>query len=145
MQIPLQIHYFLAIVTLIVLMAAGLQALLLAWQERSLRKQINAPLLQNLPPLESMEKLLFRSLAIGFLLLTLLIVTGIYFFHNAVTVPLLQKIILAIIAWVIFAILLIGRYYLGWRGRKAIYGTLVGALLILVIYLGSIILLGYLL
>lgn len=145
MQIPFQIHCLLAILTLVVLMAASVQALILAWQERCLRQQSNTKLLRNFPPLQTMEKWLFRIITVGFLLLTLLIVTGIYFYHNAITLPLIQKIILAVIAWIIFALLLIGRHYLGWRGRKAIYGTLFGALLILLIYLGSIILLGYLL
>lgn len=145
MRIPFEMHLLLAILTLLVLSLAGLLAIVLAWQERALRHQSGPRLLKRLPPLENMEKYLFRAISLGFLLLTVLIITGIYFYHDRVTLPLLQKITLTFIAWVIFAMLLIGRFYLGWRGRKAIYGTLIGVVLILMIYLGSIILLSYLL
>lgn len=145
MAISFKIHFVLAILTLMVCAAAGCQALLLAWQERALRRQMHHRLLTWLPPLQSMEQGLFRLIALGFFLLTCLIISATYFYHQQLTVPLLQKALLAAIAWIIFAGLLAGRYYLGWRGRKAIYGTLSGVVVIVVIYFGSVLLLRYLL
>ena len=50
---------------------------------------------------------------------------------------LLQKTCLVLIAWFIFALLLFGRKQWGWRGRRAIYWTLCGVILLAVIYFGS--------
>lgn len=134
------IHILLAVFTFAVLSMAGLQAMVLAVQEKQMRqKQIG---MSKLPPLETMESLLFGIIWFGFLLLTLLIITSFYFFSGQLGTTLLQKVVLVFIAWIIFGCLLIGRHYLGWRGRKAIYGTLIGVGLLLVIYFGSILLSG---
>lgn len=135
------IHILLAVLTFSVLCIAGLQAILLALQEQQLRSKYKSGIFKKFPPLETMESLLFQMIWLGFILLSLMIGTSLYFFYDRVTLPLVQKIILAFIAWIIFGILLLGRYYYGWRGRKAIYGTLIGVLLILIIYFGSILLL----
>jgi ABC-type uncharacterized transport system permease subunit len=86
-----------------------------------------------------MEKLLFQTIIIGFLLLSALLISSIYFFHPLLigNVLLWQKTALVIMAWIIFAVLLMGRFFWGWRGRKAIYGTLLGVLLLIVIYFCS--------
>lgn len=132
------IHILLAVLTFAVLSMAGLQAMVLAVQEKQMRqRQIG---MSKLPPLETMEAMLFGIIWFGFLLLTTLIITSFYFFSAQLGTALLQKVILVFIAWVIFGCLLIGRHYLGWRGRKAIYGTLFGVALLLVIYFGSILL-----
>jgi ABC-type uncharacterized transport system permease subunit len=135
-------HILLAVLTFGILGIAGLQAVLLAIQEKQLRSQKSFFWMKKLPALEVMEILLFQLIGLGFLLLSLLITTGWYFFHDVLNRALIQKIILALLAWIIFGILLIGRHYFGWRGRKAIYGTLIGVILLLIIYVGSIFLLG---
>jgi ABC-type uncharacterized transport system permease subunit len=132
-------HLILAVLTSAVLIMAGFQAVLLAVQERWLRFRPDARFVQKLPPLMVMEKLLFRTILVGFVLLTVMLASSLYVFHAELwhNVLLLPKTILALSAWVIFAVLLLGRYFLGWRGRKAIYGTLAGVLLLLIVYLGS--------
>ena len=45
--------------------------------------------------------------------------------------------VLAVVAWIVYAILLIGRWRLGWRGRPAIHWTLGGFTLLLLAYFGS--------
>lgn len=143
-QDPQQLwHILLSALAFSVLCIAGLQAVLLAIQEQQLRNKYVSVWIQKLPAIETMEALLFQIIALGFLLLTLLIITSIGFFHQRVTLGLIQKIILATIAWIIFGILLLGRYWFGWRGRKAIYGTLVGVLILIITYFGSILLMEY--
>jgi ABC-type uncharacterized transport system permease subunit len=84
-----------------------------------------------------MELFLFRLVAIGFMLLTLVIVTSFLFFNQLWLSPLLQKTLVSLFAWSVFAILLLGRHYLGWRGRQAIRWTLLGVLLVVVVYFSS--------
>lgn len=131
------IHIFLSTLTFSVICIAALQALVLAIQDYLLRKIRNNNLIQKLPPLETMEQILFQFILIGFILLSIVIFTSMIFFHPIFDPLLRQKSILAIAAWAIFAILLIGRHYLGWRGRIAIRWTLIGAILLMCIYYGS--------
>lgn len=135
-------HITLSIVTFSVLFLAGLQAIMLAAQERFLKqKHLGGSLV--LPPLETMEKTLFETIAVGLGLLTLLLITSIVFFHTAMLGPFLQKTILTFIAWMIFSALLVGRHYHGWRGRKAIYCTLGGLTILSFIYFSSIIIMEF--
>jgi ABC-type uncharacterized transport system permease subunit len=48
-----------------------------------------------------------------------------------------HHIVLAVSAWIVFAVLLYGRWRLGWRGRTAIRWTLGGFLLLVLAYFGS--------
>jgi ABC-type uncharacterized transport system permease subunit len=131
------LHILLSVLTLSVLSVAGLQAILLAILERQLRSRPSLNMIQKLPALETMEILLFQMISCGFLLLTVLLFSSLYFYYPTLGGDMLQKTVLAIVAWLIFAWLLAGRYYLGWRGHKAIYGTLTGVLLLAIVYFGS--------
>jgi ABC-type uncharacterized transport system permease subunit len=131
------VHILLSVFTFSVLSVAGLQAVLLALLERQLRAHPGSNVIQQLPALETMEKLLFQMIGFGFLLLTVLLASSLYFYYPMLAGDMFQKTLLVIAAWVIFAWLLAGRYHLGWRGRKAIYGTLSGVLLLAIVYFGS--------
>lgn len=126
-------HILLSISAFSVLSLAGLQAILLAMQERRLRVKHTLGIWRAVPPLETMEDLMFQIIAFGFFLLTVLILSSIYFYHALLFGVMLNKTILAATAWVIFAGLLLARLFLGWRGKKTIYGTLGGQFLLLCI------------
>lgn len=132
-------HILLSIITFCVLCVAGLLAILLALQEALLRRVQGTGFMEKLPPLESLERLLFQVMGFGFVLLSVLIMTSLYFYYDVLwhSVALLQKTLLAATTWIIFAILLLGRFAWGWRGRKAIYGTLIGVVLLFLAYFGS--------
>lgn len=132
-------HILLSVITFAVMCMAGLQAILLAVQQRILRLKPAGTLLHKLPPLITMEKLLFQTIAIGFVLLSLLLVTSLYAFYAVLLRDsvILQKTVIVVVAWVIIGLLLLGRYLWGWRGRKAIYCTFSGVLLLLIVYFGS--------
>lgn len=132
-------HILLSIITFCVLCVAGLLAILLAVQDHVLRKKQCSWMIEKMPPLEALEKLLFQVISLGFILLSVVMVTSVYFYHELLwdSQALLQKSILVAAAWLIFAVLLLGRYRWGWRGRKAIYGTLGGVLLLFLAYYGS--------
>ena len=84
-----------------------------------------------------METLLFQLIALGFVLLTLALTSGFVYLENLFAQHLVHKTVLSIIAWVVFAVLLWGRYRHGWRGRKALRWTLGGFLILMLAYLGS--------
>lgn len=116
---------------------AALQALLMAYQERQFRNHSAGRLAGSLPPLELMEKLLFQLISWGFLLLSLGLASGFMFLEDLFAQHLVHKTVLSLFGWVVFAILLWGRWRWGWRGRTAIRWSLTGFSLLLLSYLGS--------
>jgi ABC-type uncharacterized transport system permease subunit len=135
-------HIIIAIFAFSIFCLAALQALLLAWQQKLLRTHKISGLLQMLPPLEATEVLLFQTVAVGFLLLTIMLVSSLFAFTDYFNGALLHKTLLTMLAWCIFAILLAGRYFLGWRGQIAINYTLCGVGFLVLSYFGSRVLLS---
>lgn len=105
--------------------------------DRKLRARQPLGWLKILTPIESVESGCFHSIRAGFMVLTLALVTGAFFIENLFAQHLVHKVVLAIIAWIVFGILLLGRYRFGWRGRKALHWTLAGYVLLGLSYFGS--------
>jgi ABC-type uncharacterized transport system permease subunit len=105
--------------------------------DRRLRSRRPLGILRILTPLESLESGCFHSILAGFALLTLALVSGAFFVENLFAQHLVHKVALAIVAWIVFGILLLGRWRFGWRGRKALRWTLAGYLLLGLSYFGS--------
>jgi ABC-type uncharacterized transport system permease subunit len=84
-----------------------------------------------------METMLFRQIAAGFFLLSLVILSGLLFVHDLFGQHLLPKTVLTLAAWVIFGVLLWGRMRYGWRGRNAIRWTLTGYTTLVAAYFGT--------
>jgi ABC-type uncharacterized transport system permease subunit len=105
--------------------------------DRRLRSRQPLGWLKILTPVESVESGCFHSIRAGFAVLTLALVTGAFFVENLFAQHLVHKVVLAIIAWVVFGILLLGRWRMGWRGRQAMRWTLAGYLLLGLSYFGS--------
>lgn len=130
-------HILLSILAAGIMTLAAIQALLLVIQDWLLRRHQGTNWLSWLPSLEVMEKLLFKIIELGFIILTLILITSITFFQNIFVQPLLTKLLLTGLVWLCFMTLLLGRYYGGWRGRKAIHLTLISVIFLLLIYFGS--------
>jgi ABC-type uncharacterized transport system permease subunit len=116
--------------------AAAVTALLLVFLDRRLRTRRIADLPNGMPPLDALERVMFRLIGAGFVLLTLALFTGFVFVTNLFTQNLVQKTVLSLIAWLIFGVLLIGRMRFGWRGRSAVLWTLSGFGVLAVAYFG---------
>jgi ABC-type uncharacterized transport system permease subunit len=95
--------------------------------------------LEDLPPLLVLERILFRFIAVGFFFLTLTALSGVLFSEQVFGRPFVpdHKTVFAVIAWVVFGVLLLGRWLWGWRGRTALRLTLGGFVLLLLAYVGS--------
>lgn len=127
-------HILLSISAISILSIAGFQAILLAIQERQLRAKHLLGIWKNIPPVETMENILFLMIKLGFLLLTILLISSFYTYRAIFWHQFLDKAVLAVSAWVVFASLLLGRKILGWQGKKAIYFTLGGLFLLVCIF-----------
>lgn len=131
-----QSHILLSLLAYSVLSIAALQALLASWQQRALKTNRRG-LLAALPALQTMENMLFELIAIGFVLLSLAIVTGFIVLDDMFEQHVAHKTVFSLLAWLVFAVLLLGRHVRGWRGRTAVRFTLAGFLLLLLGFVGS--------
>jgi ABC-type uncharacterized transport system permease subunit len=129
-------HILLSMGAAALLFAAAVTALLLVFLDRRLRTRRIADLPSGMPPLDALEKIMFRLIGAGFCLLTLALFTGFVFVTNLFTQNLVQKTVLSLIAWLLFGVLLIGRIRFGWRGRSAVRWTLSGFGVLAVAYFG---------
>ncbi|MBB5407381.1 ABC-type uncharacterized transport system permease subunit [Paraburkholderia sp. HC6.4b] len=95
--------------------------------------------LDALPPLLTLEKLLFRLIGAGFVLLTLTLLSGILFSEQLIdrALRLDHKTVFAILSWVMFGALLTARKVSGWRGRAALRWVLASFVALLLAYVGS--------
>ena len=130
-------HILLSIVAYSVLTIAAFQALLLAFENRQLRRKASFSLLKALPPLQTMEALLFDLLWVGLIILTLSIITGFYSLEDMFAQHIVHHTLITLSSWVVFVVLLWGRFQLGWRGQTAISLTLSGFALLALGYFGS--------
>lgn len=132
-------HVWIAMIAYSLFTFAALHAVLMAIAERSLHHKSTMIKLPSFPPLMMMESLLFRIIGLGFGLLTITLISGMWFseeiFHKALGFN--HKTLFSIASWLIYAALLYGRYQYGWRGMKAIRWTLIGFVLLLLAYVGS--------
>ncbi|MSQ71447.1 MAG: cytochrome C biogenesis protein [Betaproteobacteria bacterium] len=134
-----RIHLVMAMLAYSFFTIAALHALLMTLLERRLHGGALTGIFSALPPLLTMETLLFRLIAAGFALLTLTLVTGAVFSETLFGTALRfnHKTLFALLSWVIFAALLSGRYFHGWRGRTALRWTIAGFVALLLAYVGS--------
>jgi ABC-type uncharacterized transport system permease subunit len=105
--------------------------------DRRLRSRQPLGWLKILTPIESLESGCFQSILAGFALLTLALVSGAFFVQDLFAQHLVHKVTLALVAWVVFGVLLLGRLRFGWRGRKALRWTFAGYTLLGLSYFGS--------
>ena len=101
-------------------------------------------------PLMTLERLMFAFVAAGFVLLSATLLAG-WFFGEALygaadsggvgnpkgAWKWNHKTIFSVLSWAIFAVLLAGRWRLGWRGKRAVHMLYAGAAMLLLAYVGS--------
>ncbi|MHB1084412.1 MAG: cytochrome C assembly family protein [Thiobacillus sp.] len=119
------------------LAVAALHAVLMTLLEKRLHR--GAFLQDGAPPLLTLEAMLFKAIGIGFALLTLAVLSGIFFSEElfGTALQFSHKVVFAILSWLVFGGLLLGRHFRGWRGRTALVWTITGFTLLLLAYLGT--------
>ncbi|MBT8099908.1 MAG: cytochrome c biogenesis protein CcsA [Gammaproteobacteria bacterium] len=88
-------------------------------------------------PLETTERMLFGVSAAGFTVLALSVVSGITFVEDLFAQHLVHKTALSLLALLLFGILLCGRQFFGWRGKRAVYLYLASFAVLSLAYFGS--------
>jgi len=139
----LKIHVLLSMLAYSLLTLAAGQAILLAVQDRHLHQRQPRGFIRTLPPLQTMESLLFEMIGAGFVLLTLALLSGFAFLENMFAQHLVHKTVLSVLAWLVFGGLLVGRFRNGWRGKTAIIWTLGGFAILILAYFGTKIVLEF--
>lgn len=137
LETGVKLHIIVSLLAYSLLSIAALQAVALAVQDHQIKNRHPGGLIRALPPLAHMESLLFRFIAAGLLLLSVALVTGAAYLQDIFAQHLVHKTVLSIVAWIVFATLLLGRWRFGWRGRKAIAWTLWGFFALMLAYFGS--------
>lgn len=137
LSMGLRIHILLSICAYSLLMISAVQAIMLAVQEKLIKKKHASIIMNTLPPLQVMEDLLIQIIIIGFFMLSLSLASGTMFIDDIFAQHLAHKTILSMLAWVIYAILLWGRWSAGWRGKQITRWALGGFTALLLAYFGS--------
>jgi ABC-type uncharacterized transport system permease subunit len=139
-------HFIVATISVGLLSLAAIHATLMSIQDRALHRQLAitpnsriAHWLEDLPPLMTMESLLFNLLYVGVALLSLTVFSGLLFSQTLFGKTLVfdHKTIFALISWVLFTGLLIARWRVGLRGRVAVRWVLSAYTALLLAYVGS--------
>src|SRR6266852_694322 len=82
-------HIIISILAYSLLTIAVVQSLMLSIQERHLRHRQPGGFMRTLPPMQTMEQLMFQMIALGFFLLTLTLISGIFFSEAVFGKPLM--------------------------------------------------------
>ena len=133
----IQTHVGLSLFAYGLLNVGALVAVYALVQDRRLRSRKLSRMNHLFAPLVTTEKLLFGVATTGFLILALAVFSGLAFVENLFAQHLVHKTVLSLIALLLFGILLAGRQFAGWRGKRAIYLYLWGFLMLGLAYFGS--------
>ena len=138
-SIAAKTHLLIAGLSYGLLSLAVAQSILLFYLDRLIRNKHPAGFWLSLPPMETMELILFRLIFSGFILLTVTLISGAVFSDHLFGQPFVfnHHVTLAVLGWLSFAILLGGRWLFGWRGRTAVNWTLAGFVILVLGYFGT--------
>jgi cytochrome c-type biogenesis protein CcsB len=132
------IHIALAMVGIAAFVFNFAGAIMYLLQERQLKIKRPGAVYYRLPSLQTLDRLTFRTLALGFPFLTTGLVLGALWARAAwgSTFTFDPVAVLSFVAWLIYAGTLAGRAAAGWHGRRAAYFSIVG-FVALVLTLGA--------
>lgn len=105
--------------------------------EKRLRSARMSAISALFAPLETTEKLLYAITTAGFTVLALSVISGFTFIEDLFAQHLVHKTTLSLLALLLFGVLLAGRRFAGWRGRRAVYLYLAGFAALGLAYFGS--------
>nr|AQQ74934.1 hypothetical protein [uncultured bacterium] len=133
------IHIVVALVAYSLMCLAAVQSVMLLAQDNQLRHKHTRGFVRALPSVQQMEEVMFQMIGLGFVLLTVTLISGVFFSERVFATPfkLTHHIVLAALAWAVYAVLLLGRWRFGWRGRTAVRWTIGGFALLVLAYFGT--------
>jgi len=133
----MDVHVAASLVSYSILSIAAVTAIFIAIQHNLLRQRTGAAIIEILPPLVVMENLLFKMITAGWVVLTISLATGFVFVDDLLAQHLAHKTFLSVVSWVVFGLLLAGRWRYGWRGMRVVRLCLIGMAVLVLAYFGS--------
>jgi ABC-type uncharacterized transport system permease subunit len=133
----IEAHILISLFAYGLLTVGALVAVYAVVQDQRLRAGRLSPLNRLFAPLETNERLLYGIATAGFLALLLAVFSGFVFVDDLFAQHLVHKTALSLLALVLFGILLVGRQFAGWRGRRAVALYLWGFVTLGLAYFGS--------
>ncbi len=137
MNLQVQSHILISLFAYGLLTVGAIVAVYALIQDSRLRRGIFSSANQLFAPMETTEKLLFGINSAGFLFLLVAVSSGFAFVENLFAQHLVHKTTLSLLALTLFGLLLAGRRFAGWRGKRAIYLYLGGFAILCLAYFGS--------
>jgi ABC-type transport system involved in cytochrome c biogenesis permease subunit len=130
------LHIAMILLSYVVFSMGFITGILFIVQERMVRSKSTGFLWKALPSLERSETISTTSVLIGFPLLTIGIILGIFggeYLENQLSMPWYQdpEVFLSLLTWIVYGVLLLLRKWLLVKGRKFAYLSVVGFCLIL--------------
>jgi len=129
-------HIMISLMSYGLLTVGAIVAIYAMAQERRLQAGKLSAVSNLFAPLETTEKLLFGIATAGFAGLALAIMSGFTFVDNLFAQHLVHKTVFSVLAVFVFGTLLAGRFFAGWRGKRAVKLYLGGFLLLCLAYFG---------
>ena len=120
------LHVVLALLGYAALFLTCVAAIMYLIQERELKSKKPRAFYYRLPPLGTLDELSYKTMAAGFVLITLGLITGLAFVEWETQWMTDSKIVLAFVTWGVYLAMIFARWTIGWRGRKAAYFAIAG-------------------
>jgi ABC-type uncharacterized transport system permease subunit len=132
------LHINIAILSYSLLTIGAILSIFILLFEKNLTTKILGNLTNNFSLL-SMEDFLFKIYWLGFILLSLTLLSGILFSNEifGTTSTWNHKFIFSIMAWLTYSAMLFGRNQYGWRGKKAVIISLIAFIFLFLAYFGT--------
>lgn len=140
----LDLHILFSILAYSLLFVSSFVSIDLAIHIQKMKKNVFISQGMNINSLLNNEEKLFKLILFGWLFLSCALLTGIMFVEGFLATDMGYKVIFSLLAWVLFAVLIFGRMTKGWRGKTAIKLNLVAMSLLMIGFLGSYLVLDYL-
>ncbi|HYB42055.1 MAG TPA: cytochrome c biogenesis protein CcsA [Candidatus Methylomirabilis sp.] len=122
------VHVILALLGLAALVVNFAGAVMYVLQERQLKARRPGAVYYRLPPLETLDRLTYRALTLGFPFLTAGLLLGALWAGGGAGrgFALDPLTIFSVAMWIVYAVTLSGRVMGAWRGRRAAYFAILG-------------------
>ncbi|MCH8552408.1 MAG: cytochrome c biogenesis protein CcsA [Natronospirillum sp.] len=141
----LTVHVLFALLAYAMFTVTLVYALVVKAQDRALKHHHLSGFVRRLPPLQTMERTQFKLAWIAFTLLTLAMLVGYVSVESFFGQQVAHKIILTLLAWVLFAGLFVGHHLWGWRAVMTLRGLLAGYILLSLGFMGPRVMLEFVL
>lgn len=137
LELPLVTHVSISLLAYCVLIIATLYGVQFYFIDKRLKRKDMAIVHSHLPPLMVVERQLYQLVIVGTGLLTLALASGFVFLDSMLAVNNMHKTVLSLIAWAIFASVVTGHLWRGWRGKSSVITIMIGAFVLTLAYFGS--------